>query len=215
MGPSGRDFDAVDGEDSGDAEGVTAVEVPADQSGLDMAADAEDGGGDEPREGDGADRDGDDGGDADDGGDGEIIPPVLLRAMKDRMRSRHLSEPDDPDFVRCRLGVDYEAVYVIDDGPDRCLVGRLVGRSHDGCTYCLVAPIPLFHFEQLETGDVALEDAFSQSRDIALCGVFEDEMGGSNLFVVEHFRRAGDVPEDYLPPNPFLEFTDEDQPGDQ
>src|SRR5579872_916528 len=33
----------------------------------------------------------------------EIIPSALLRAMTDRMRSRRLSEPDDPDFVHCRL----------------------------------------------------------------------------------------------------------------
>jgi hypothetical protein len=93
------------------------------------------------------------------------------------------------------------------------MVGRLVGETPDGCTYCLVARISLYRYEQLADGDVPLTEAFSDARDVSLCGVFEKEHGPSNVFLVQHYKNVDGVAPDYLPPSPFLEFTGESLPG--
>jgi hypothetical protein len=154
--------------------------------------------------------------DGDGDSDGEFdIPPAPLWAMKVRMHSHRRLEPGEEGHVQHRLGTGDDALYVIDDGLDHCMLGRRVGRSSDGCTYCLVARISLDRYTDLEAGDVAPADAFAQSRDISLCGVFEEEQA-ANVILVQHYRRPDDVPSDYLPPSPFLEFTDDpDDPGAQ
>lgn len=143
------------------------------------------------------------------GGDEDDIPPAPLWAMRVRMHSRRHPGPGEEGRIRRCLGEGDEALYVIDDGPDHCMVGRRVGRASDGCTYCLVARVPLEHYADLEAGDAVAADAFSGARDIALCGVFEQDRGASNVFVVQHYRRGRDVPADYLAPSPFIEFTDD------
>jgi hypothetical protein len=79
------------------------------------------------------------------------------------------------------------------------MVGRLVGSSSDGCEYCLVARISSYRCEELLNAVIAVDEAFSEARDICLCCVFR---------VVEHYRHAADIPREYLPPSPFIEFTD-------
>jgi hypothetical protein len=146
------------------------------------------------------------GGDDDRTGDGGAA--ALLWAMRDRMHALRRSGPGDVDYLECRLGEADEAVYVIDDGPQHCMIGRRVGASPDGCTYCLVARISLYRYEQLRDEEVALVDAFSDARDISLSGVFMDGQGPSNTFLVRHYRRVAHVPAEYLPPGPFIEFAD-------
>ncbi len=61
----------------------------------------------------------------------------------------------------------------------------------------------------LVAGELTGSDVFSDARDISLCGVFEEEGAASQVFLVQHYRRPRDVPADYLPSSPFLEFTDD------
>jgi hypothetical protein len=161
--------------------------------------------------GDGAEGDGgteSDGGTEGDGDGDDDIPPAPLWAMKTRMHSLRRLEPGEEGGIRQRLGSGDEALYFIDDGPDHCMVGRRVGQAPDGCVYCLVARISLDRYVDIVDGDVELTDAFSDARDISLCGVFEADQTASNVLLVQHYRRPRDVPDDYLPPSPYLEFTD-------
>ncbi len=137
------------------------------------------------------------------------IPLAPLWAMRTRMHSRRRLEPGEEGRIRRTLGSEEDAVHVIDDGPDHCMVARGVGRAADGCVYCLVARISLEQFGDIVAGDRELAEVFSDARDISLCGVFEEEGAAPNVFLVEHYRRPRDVPADYLPPSPFLEFTDD------
>ena len=137
------------------------------------------------------------------------IPPALLWAMRTRMHSHRLLEPGEEGHIRRCLGTGDDALYVIDDGADHCMVGRLVGHASDGCTYCLVARISLGRYADLEAGDLAGADAFSDARDISLCGVFEAEQAASNVILVQHYTHLADVPVDYLPSSPFIEFADD------
>jgi hypothetical protein len=126
--------------------------------------------------------------------------------MEDRKHSTWRPESDEDGKIRCRLGPDDGVLYVIDDGRDHCMIGRLVGQDTDGCVYCLVARITLDRFEELRSDDVALDQAFAEARDVCLSAVFESD-SASNVVHVQHYRRAEDVPEEYLPPSAFLEFT--------
>jgi hypothetical protein len=141
------------------------------------------------------------------------IPLAPLRAMQTRMHSHLRPEPGEVGRIRRRLGSDDDALYITDDGPDHCMVGRRVGHAPDGCTYCLVARISLDQYEELVEGDIDPTQAFSDARDISLCGVFGDEQAVSNVLLVEHYTRPGDVPDEYLPPSPFVEFTDDAPEG--
>jgi hypothetical protein len=143
------------------------------------------------------------------------IPPVVLAAIRDRMHSRRLTSVEDPGHLEVRLGTTDDAVYVIDDGVERCMIGRPVGRTLDGCVYVLVAGISIFGYEQIRDGDVPVSEAFSESRDISLSAVFEVDGAVQNIALVRRFRRAAAVPVRYLPPEPFIEFSDEDGPSDR
>ncbi len=137
------------------------------------------------------------------------IPPAPRWAMTTRMHSNRRSAPGDEGYIRRRWGTDDDTLYVMDDGADHCMIGRRVGRAPDGCIYCLVARISLEQYGDLEAGDLTGAELFSEARDISLCGVFDDEQAASNVLLVQHYRRPRHVPADYLPPSPFLEFTDE------
>ena len=137
----------------------------------------------------------------------EAIPSTALWAMKDRMHSHQRLDVAEPGSVNCRLGDGDSAIYMIDDGRDHCMISRLVGHSPDGCVYCLAARISIYRYVQLRDGEVELAEAFSDAHDICLCGVFEDELA-SNVILVEHYKRADSIPDEYLPPAPFLDFSD-------
>ena len=75
--------------------------------------------------------------------------------MTTRMHSNRRSKPEEEGYIRRRLGTDDEALYVMDDGPDHCMVGSPGGAgAPDGCVYCLVARISLEQFGDLVAGDV-------------------------------------------------------------
>jgi hypothetical protein len=132
------------------------------------------------------------------------VPAAPLWAMKDRQHARH----GGGDRIRARLGTDGETLYVIDDGATHCMIGRIVGSTPDRCTYCLVARIPVDRYRRLVDGEIPLREAFSDARDIALCGVIE-QARASNVFLVQHYRHIEQVPDQYLPPSPLIEFADD------
>jgi hypothetical protein len=68
-------------------------------------------------------------------------------------------------------------------------------------------------YEDLKNGAARIAEAFSPAHDISLCGVYEDEERISDVILVQHYRHARDVPTEYLPPSPFIEFT-EDLPAE-
>jgi hypothetical protein len=142
--------------------------------------------------------------------DGEdAIPPAPLWAMGIRMHTHRRLEPGEEGRIRRRWGDDDAAVYVVDDGPDHCMVGRRVGQAPDGCVYCLVARISLEQYSDVVAGDLEPTEVFSDARDISLCGVIGEDEDSANVFLVQHYRRPRDVPADYLPASPFLEFIDD------
>jgi hypothetical protein len=142
-----------------------------------------------------------------------VVPPAPLWAMKDRRHFFALHGHSDAVRVRERLGVGDDAVYFIDDGRTHCMVGRRVGQTSDGCVYCLVGRIKLGEFEDIMQGRSRAAQAFSDAHDVALCGVFEDDSQASDVILVQHYAHSGDVPAEYLPSNPFIEF-DEDLPAE-
>lgn len=137
------------------------------------------------------------------------VPPGLLWALKDRRHFHLLPEHRGANRIRACLGVGDNAVYAIDDGHTHCMIGRRVGSSPDGCLYCLVARIPLEEYHRLATGERLLNTVFADAHDVTLCGVFEDDNKASNIFPVQHFAHVNDVPSEYLPPSPFITFSED------
>jgi hypothetical protein len=138
----------------------------------------------------------------------EGVPAAPLWAMKDRRHSFAQQELGDAERVRSSFGEGDAAVYFIDDGRTHCMVGRRVGETPEGFVYCLVGRIKLDAYEDLVEAVVPVEEAFSEAHDIALCGVFVDEAGTSDVTLVHHYAHPRDVPGEYLPPSPFIEFTE-------
>ncbi|MGO9340994.1 MAG: hypothetical protein ACLP6E_00535 [Acidimicrobiales bacterium] len=137
------------------------------------------------------------------------IPPAPLWAMKDRRHFFGLPGHGDAERVRVCVGQGDGAVYFIDDGRSHCMVGRRVGASPEGLTYCLIGRVTSEHYLKTLNGERRLAEAFSDAHDIELCGVYEDETMVSEVIAVEHFRHVDDVPPEYLPPSPFIEFEDD------
>jgi hypothetical protein len=134
------------------------------------------------------------------------IPPFALWAMKFRRHGHLLSHPDAD--IRAAFGTEANAVYVMDDGRKHCMVSRKVGTSPDGCTYCLVARIPIDSYYPIADGSAVADDIFANGREFALCSVFEAQQAVSNVIVAQTFAGIDDVPPEYLPPSPALEFSD-------
>jgi hypothetical protein len=145
----------------------------------------------------------------------EEIPPVVLAAIRDRMHSRRMTPVDDPAHVEASLGTPDDDIHVVDDGPDHCMIGRPVGHAADGCVYVLVGRITRATYEQLRDGDIEPAAAFAEAGDISLSAVFEVDGRVQNIALIRHFRRPDDVPAEYLPPAPFLEFSDDEFPIDE
>jgi hypothetical protein len=137
------------------------------------------------------------------------IPPAPLWAMKDRRHFFGLPGHGDVERVRSCVGLGDSAVYFIDDGHSHCMIGRRVGASPEGLTYCLVGRVALDRYLQIQNGETPTTQAFSEAHDILLCGVYEDEQMVSEVIAVQHYRHADDVPPEYLPPSPFIEFEDD------
>jgi hypothetical protein len=138
--------------------------------------------------------------------DGGVIPTAALWAMKYRSHG-HLLGRSEATIREC-YGSGDGAVYILDDGRKHCLVSRMVGASPDGCTYCLVAQITIAAHEQLVDQRSSVENIFDEARQACLCVVYEAVDAVSNVAVVESFASIDDVPGEYLPPSPAIDFAE-------
>jgi hypothetical protein len=137
------------------------------------------------------------------------IPPPALWAMKYR-RHLHLTlNSRHQERLRARLGEGDGAVYVIDDGAGHTMVSRVVGTDEQGSTYCLVGRITAETYDRYGVDRASPEGVFSHARDLCLCSVFAAPEAVSNIVVSEKYRTIDDVPREYLPPHPLLEFADD------
>jgi hypothetical protein len=136
------------------------------------------------------------------------VPPYALWAMKYKRHAHFLGKAEVD--IRERYGSGVHTVYVIDDGRKHCMVSRKVGTSSNGCTYCLVDRIDTEAYEELVDDERLTDGIFSDAHEFCLCAVFEAEDAVSNISLVEVFATIGDVPIEYLPPSPTLEFDDPD-----
>jgi hypothetical protein len=135
-----------------------------------------------------------------------VIPICALWAMKYKQHGHLFGKAEA--VIRKQLGEGDHSIYVIDDGRKHCLVSRNVGTTPDGCTYCLVGQIDVGVYERLVDDATLTDTIFSEARDLSLCSVYENEQAVSNVLDVQSFAHVEDVPSDYLPPHPRIEFTD-------
>ncbi len=139
------------------------------------------------------------------------IPPSALWAMKYR---RHLRfGRRDDDFFRTVLNETTDPIYVLDDGVSHRMIGREVGVDEMGLTYYLIGRITLDDYEQFVPDDADPAGFFSVASDLSLCSVYAAPTAVSNVLLVEDYHGIDDVPPDYLPSNPLIQFTDE--PGEE
>jgi hypothetical protein len=135
------------------------------------------------------------------------VPASPLWAMKERAHGGiHLF--GHPARIRARHGSGDAAVYAIDDGPHHCMIGRRVGATGDGCVYSLVARVDLPTWQALESGAIDGRQAFLAAGEAGLSGTVETN-GVSNVFDVDWYATAEEIPADYLPPSPFLNFAED------
>ena len=99
-------------------------------------------------------------------------------------------------------------MYVIDDGTHHCMIGRRVGATLDGCVYSLIARVTKETYESLAHGSIDGRQAFLSAAEAGLSGTVEDP-GVSNVFDVDYYRHADEIPGEYLPPAPFIEFAED------
>jgi len=158
---------------------------------------------------------------ADDGFDEALVTSCVELAMQNLQRHRvRTAEPDEEDPLRC-FGSDDATLYALEDGPKRLMIGRGVGRDDQGCVYCLVGTSSPELLAMLDSGEVAATEAFDDAVELTLCTVFQaDEAPGrafrlaalnrpvSNVVLVERYKRIEDVPAEYRPGQPFLQFTE-------
>ena len=150
----------------------------------------------------------------DEGEADHAIPPNPLWAMKVHRHFQwsHLLPHDERhDRVRVAVGRGDDIAYLMDDGHHHRIVGRTVGRTRDGAGYALVARIPIAVSEELQAGRLSGADAFSSGRGLALYGIVEDGPA-SNVFIVTTYRDADELPAEYLPPHPPIEFAQDLDP---
>lgn len=138
-----------------------------------------------------------------------VIPSSPLWAMKER-RHEQWFHFGHPERVRACVGTGDAAVYVIDDGSHHCMIGRRVGATLDGCEYSLIARVGKDTYESLASGAIDGRHAFLAAHEAGLIGTVEAP-GVSNIFDVDFYQHPDEIPEEYLPPSPFIEF-DRDLP---
>jgi hypothetical protein len=137
------------------------------------------------------------------------LPPAAVWVMKYR-RHRTFRRGDD-DALRVQLGTGDEAVYVTGDGDDHVMVCRPVGIDPIGVEFLLVGRMTQDDYHDYVNGFRPLLDIFSDASDLALCSVFTALDAVSNVTLVERYRSAAKVPVDYLPPSPYIHFSDDDE----
>lgn len=135
------------------------------------------------------------------------IPPAALWAMKYRRHFHFGSRRDTA--LRVALGDASDPVYVLDDGAKHQMVGRQVGVDEEGLRYFLIGRITVDVYEHFANDDVPVAGIFSEAGDLCLCSVYESTDGPSNVVLVRSYGGLDQIPGDYLPSNPLIQFTDE------
>jgi hypothetical protein len=139
------------------------------------------------------------------------IPASALWAMKYR---RHLRfGRRENDFFRAVHSESTDPVYVLDDGASHRMIGRKVGVDDLGLVYYLIGRITLDAYEQFVSDGADVAAIFSVAGDLSLCSVYEAPEEVSNVLLVEDYGGIGEVPADYLPLNPLIQFSDD--PGEE
>ena len=128
--------------------------------------------------------------------------------MKDRRHEQLLHPFGHPARLRVSVGTGDAAVYAIDDGARHCMIARRVGKTPDGCVYTLVGRVRKQVYDDLAAGTIDGRHAFSEAKELALLGTGE-EPGMANVFDVAFYDGPADVPAEYLPPSPFIDFTED------
>ncbi|MGO8870437.1 MAG: hypothetical protein ACLQPH_03385 [Acidimicrobiales bacterium] len=134
------------------------------------------------------------------------IPASTLWAMKERRHEQIVHLFGHPHRIRACIGSGDGAVYATDDGKRHCMIGRRVGTTRDGCVYSLVARVSLDTYQSLASGAIDGRAAFLASTEAGLSGTVE-EPGVSNVFDVDYYQHPDEIPPEYLPPSPFIEFA--------
>jgi hypothetical protein len=142
----------------------------------------------------------------DDGTETSPIPKVLLWAMKfhRRVKFGHHADPIGQQVI----GQGNTQIFAIDPVTKHATIGRLVGTGPDGCVYCLVASAEPDVINSLVAGRHPTSWGFKQSKQARLCAVFDGGDGVSNVSDVENYGQGGNVPVQFLPPQPFVEFEE-------
>lgn len=140
-----------------------------------------------------------------------VIPPSPLWAMKMRRHAQlHLFHTRSDERIRDVIGDGDTTIYVIDDGRNHVMLGRRVGSTDDGAEYCLIARAPLDRYFELKDGEVAVSDAFNGAHDLRVCCITDlEDVATANVFDVESYSSAEEIPDDYLPGRPYISFADD------
>jgi hypothetical protein len=138
----------------------------------------------------------------------DSVPTGPLWAMKYLRHGQHgaLTGQNAPEALRLAIGSENQAIYAIDDGASHAMVARPVGSAPDGCLYCLVGRVRIEAVQDAREGWAPPAELFAGAKELTLCGVVEGSV--SNLVRVASYRKYRDVPAEYLPPSPFIEFPD-------
>lgn len=142
----------------------------------------------------------------DDGEAAHIIPKLLLWGMKDHCRTRFGHHGDA--LTEHRYGTGDSALYILDGGAKLVTIGRVVGSSPDGATYCLIGELDREHASTLDAGGRSPKDVLGFGKNYVLCAVYDGGPGASNIADVQRFSTLNEIPPSYLPPHPFIRFTD-------
>ncbi len=159
---------------------------------------------------------------AGDENDESLVASHVELAMKILQHHQVRADPDQQDHHLHCFGSGDAALYAIEDGVKRLIIGRGVGRDGEGCIYCLVGTSSPALLATLNAGEVAPTEAFDDAAELTLCSVFQADHAPlrhfrltalnrpvSNVVLVRHYKRIRDVPVEYRPGQPFLQFTDE------
>ncbi|MGH9089911.1 MAG: hypothetical protein ACRDZR_00795 [Acidimicrobiales bacterium] len=141
-----------------------------------------------------------------------VVPPCPLWAMKERRHIQWHLLPSHKRHERVRdcVGDGDDAVYIIDDGAHHVMLGHRVGAHADECEYCVIGRAPLAWYEELRGRTVRPADAFADAAEITLCGVaVADSVLSSNVFDVTRYGQPSEIPVEYRPGSPFVQFPED------
>lgn len=154
--------------------------------------------------------------------DETLVASSVELAMQSLQHHQVRPEPDSEENPPWCFGSGDATFYVIEDGIKRLMIGRAVGRDGEGCIYCLVGTSSPSLLALLDAGELGPAEAFDDAAELTLCSVFQSDHAPrghfrlsalnrqvSNVVLLQHYKRIDDVPVEYRPGQPFLQFTDE------